>query len=229
MVGVPVLNRADMAARMVSTIDVPARLVVVVNGKVDGIRPPVAAAAAANHNIVGVDWVMPATNLGVAASWNQIIRTHPSARCWLIANADIAFAPGDLYQLDTVSGPGVWCFKEFAAFALTPDTVDAVGWFDENFHPIYYEDNDYTWRCRLAGVPVTDLEAGTTHTTSSTIHSGFWADNQRTFPQNGAYYFQKWGGMPGQERHQTPFDLPVGIDWWRLDRNRLVQLAWEVR
>lgn len=229
VVGVPVLNRADLAARMVESVDVAARLVVVVNGRPDSIVPHVAEAVAANPAVVDVDWVVPARNLGVAASWNAIIRTHPEAPRWVIVNADITFAAGDLAHVATVEGPGVWCLKEFAAFALTPDTVDTVGWFDENFHPIYYEDNDYRRRCQLAGVPVVDIESGAKHLTSSTIHSGFWGHNQRTFPQNGAYYRDKWGGMPGREQHDTPFASGMPVDWWRLDRNRIVQLAWEDR
>lgn len=227
IVGLPVLNRPDMAARMVTSIDRYCRLVVVVNGKPE-TRAPIVDAAQANPHVVDVDIITPVRNLGVAASWNAVIRSYPEAEAWTLVNADITFTPGDL-KLLAPAGAGVWCLYQFGAFALTPDTIDRVGWFDENFFPIYYEDNDYRYRCRLADVPVVDLPSATIHVNSSTIHSGYWADNQRTFPANAAYYVQKWGGPPGAETHDTPFGLPVGVDWWRLDRKRLTNLAWEVR
>lgn len=223
IVGLPVLNRPDMAARMISSIDRLCQLVVIINGD-PVIQGPIKTAAHNNPMVQNAIWIVPPTNLGVAASWNLIIRSFP-ADWWMLVNADITFSPGDL-ELVQPNGAGVWCLYEFGAFALTGETIDRVGWFDENFHPIYFEDNDYRYRCHLAGVPVVDLPGQTRHDNSSTINSGYRRDNDRTFPENGAYYQAKWGGWPGHETLETPFGLAVGPDWWRLDRNRLADQAW---
>lgn len=223
IVGLPLLNRPDMAARMIMSIDQPSHLVVVLNGPVV-MKDLVERAVARNPMVEQLTWIHPATNLGVAASWNLICRSYPEGP-WLLVNADIVFSPGDL-ELIHPEGVGVWCLFEFGAFALTAETIDQVGWFDENFHPIYFEDNDYRYRCGLYGVLVEDLPGQTQHDNSSTIYSGFKMHNNRTFPKNAAYYQDKWGGPPGAETLIAPFGLHVEPDWWRLDRRRLADQAW---
>ena len=215
VLGVPVLNRGDLAERMLGSVGLAvAETLVVLNGNVDETR---------NH-LKGypVTFIEPGFNLGVAASWNFIIRARAAAPWWLIVNADIEFGAGDLERLaDAMDKPGprVVCLYEFGAFGLNAETVDTVGWFDENFHPIYFEDNDYRRRCHLAGVPVLNLISRTRHDNSATIGSGYASHNAVTFPRNADYYAAKWGGPPGQEtRTTTPH---VG-----LNRGRLVDNAW---
>ena len=215
VLGVPVLNRGDLAARMLGSVDVPVeQQLVVLNGDADRTRQELAG--------FDVTFIDPGHNLGVAASWNFIIRARPAAPWWLIVNADIEFGPGDLERLAEAmgwSGPRIACLYEFGAFAVNAEAIDTVGWFDENFHPIYYEDNDYRRRCQLAGVPVVKLISRTRHDNSSTIASGYADHNQRTFPSNGDYYATKWGGPPGQETCTTPPHVT-------LDRRRLANNAW---
>lgn len=215
VLGVPVLNRADLAERMLASVDLDvAETLVILNGNVNETR----------HHLEGdqVTFIDPGFNLGVAASWNFVIRARPSAPWWLIVNADIEFGGGDLDRLaDAMDKPGprVACLYEFGAFGINADAVDTVGWFDENFHPIYFEDNDYRWRCQLAGVPVLNLISRTRHDNSATIASGYAHHNDRTFPRNGDYYAAKWGGLPG---HETVTKDPHT----QLDRRRLVNNAW---
>jgi len=161
--------------------------------------------------------------LGVASSWNLIIKATPYAPWWMIANFDIEWPAGSLEQLAAISGPDrlvlsggmpPWC-----AFTVGEQVVDQVGLFDEHFHPAYFEDNDYRRRCLLAGVPVINLLSRTRHENSATIASGYARHNQRTFPRNQAYYIHKWGGPPGYETVSAPV-TPV------LDRTRLVNNAW---
>lgn len=215
VLGVPVLNRADLAERMLDSVDVDAaETLVILNGNPDETR----SCLEGRH----VTYVDPGCNLGVAASWNFIIRARPAAPWWLIVNADIEFGAGDLAHLCTVMedpAPRVACLFEFGAFAINQAAVDTVGWFDENFHPIYFEDNDYRRRCALAGVSVRSLLSRTRHDNSSTIASGYARHNERTFPLNLDYYVEKWGGPPNQETVTAP-RTPL------LDRRRLVDNAW---
>lgn len=215
VLGVPVLNRGDLAANLLASVDVPVgETLVVLNGE-----PKETRAALEGYEVTYID---PAHNLGVPASINLIIKARPGAPWWLICNADIEFGPGDLERLakamDTTE-PVLACLFEFGAFGLNQATVDVVGWYDENFYPIYYDDNDYRYRCKLAGVPVLNLISRTTHVGSATIHSGYAAANARSFPRNGEYYAAKWGGLPGHETVTAPRS-PV------LDRRRLVDNAW---
>jgi GT2 family glycosyltransferase len=215
VLGVPVLNRGDLAERMLESVDVDtAETLVILNGDPDDTRAMLAGRL--------VTYIDPGFNLGVAASWNFIIRARPAAPWWLIVNADIEFGHGDLAHLCSVMqdpAPQIACLFEFGAFGINQAAVDAVGWFDENFHPIYFEDNDYRRRCTLAGVPVRQLLSRTRHDNSSTIASGFARHNERTFPRNLDYYVAKWGGPPNRETVTAP-ETPV------LDRRRLVDNAW---
>ena len=215
VLGVPVLNRGDLAERMLGSVDLAvAETLVILNGNADETRSHLKG-----HQVTFID---PGFNLGVAASWNFVVRARPAAPWWLIVNADIEFGVGDLERLaDAMDKPGprVACLYEFGAFGINAEAVDTVGWFDENFHPIYFEDNDYRRRCHLAGVPVVNLISRTRHDNSATIASGYARHNDRTFPRNGDYYAAKWGGPPGQETRTTASHVA-------LDRRRLVDNAW---
>jgi GT2 family glycosyltransferase len=215
VLGVPVLNRGDLAERMLDSVDVETgETLVILNGDPDDTR----AMLRGRH----VTYIDPGFNLGVAASWNFVIRARPAAPWWFIVNADIEFGLGDLERLVEAMqdpAPRLACLYEFGAFAINQAALDGVGWFDENFHPIYFEDNDYRRRCQLAGVPVLNLISRTRHDNSSTIASGYARHNERTFPRNGDYYVNKWGGPPGRETVTAP-QTPV------LDRRRLVDNAW---
>ena len=215
VLGMPLLNRPDLAAQMLDTVDAQVgETIVILNGDAQFARDALAGRP--------VTYIEPGHNLGVAASWNFIIKARPSAPWWFIVNADIMLGDGDLERLATAMQdpcPRVACLFEFGAFAINQAAVDSVGWFDENFHPIYFEDNDYRRRCQLAGVPVINLISRTRHFNSSTIGSGYASHNARTFPRNAAYYATKWGGPPGHETRTTPPQIT-------LDRKRLVDNAW---
>jgi len=72
VLGVPVLNRADLAERMLDSVDVDAaETLVILNGNPDETR----SCLEGRH----VTYVDPGCNLGVAASWNFIIRARPAA------------------------------------------------------------------------------------------------------------------------------------------------------
>lgn len=219
VLGVPILTRPELLYSMLGTLDADVgRVYVVDNGDVvDAAR-------------VCGDICRPGRNLGVAASWNNIVDSNPGAPWWLIASFDIEFPKGALVRVEehmrTVGGLAMLC--EFTAFALDAATFAEVGSFDENFHPAYFEDNDYAYRCRLASVPFTSLDIPITHHGSSTLRSSaeFMMRNHSTFPANRAYFVDKWGGMPDQEVFTTPFDRGGGISDWTLDERRVASQSW---
>lgn len=254
VLAVPVINRPDLLARCIASIDhAVARLVVIDNSPTGGMADVVDA----NVPDCVADWFVtePPANLGVAASWNLAIRTHPDAPWWCIANADTEFGPGDLARLaqeierprQSVAGgrgaigaealetatslPERWVGvnSDWRVFGLSRAAVRAVGLFDENFHPIYDEDADYERRCSLAGVPWYFIDGTSTHAGSAAIRSDerYARANARTHPANDAYYLAKWGGYPRNgERFTTPFDSGAPLSAWTLDIDRLRDQAW---
>ena len=117
-----------------------------------------------------------------------------------------------------------------AAFAITRYTLGAVGWFDENFHPAYDEDLDFTRRADLVGVPRVDVGFSGTHVGSATIHSdpSLRVQNGLSHTANDRYYSMKWGGAKqGGETYSTPFDRHGHVGEWRLDPERLRSQTWD--
>jgi hypothetical protein len=90
---------------------------------------------------------MPA-NLGVAGSWNLGIKSFPFAPYWVIASNDIKYASGQLQKLADTSSPDVVVktSEAWSSFSIGSNIIKKVGLFDENYHPAYYEDNDYESR-----------------------------------------------------------------------------------
>ena len=230
MLGVPVLNREDLAARMDASIDheVDELLVVVNAATKQPVVDVITNAVDANGSVSRVTFSLPSHNLGCGGSWNHIIRHRPAGPWWLIVNADITFGPGDLARLDdamTDNTPAIRTVFQFGAFGINTACVDEVGWFDENFHPMYYEDRDFEYRMKLAGVPYVHLESGTKHDTSSTINSdhSFHSRNRQTFQSNAEYYTAKWGSHPYSERFKIPFNDGRQVV---VSRQRLAGQSW---
>jgi GT2 family glycosyltransferase len=217
VLGVPILNGPEHLDGLLASIDVPVgRIVVVDNGDVVGD--------------IGHDVIKPRANIGVAASWNTIIKSTPDVPWWLITNHDLVFSPGDLERIaGEVDSSSVILLSGFTAFALGSEVIDRVGWFDENFTPAYYEDNDFDYRCRLAGVRMKALPTGMTHRVSSTLRDDplYKEQNSKTFESNKAYYLKKWGGQPYMEKFTSPFDAGGDIRDYRVDIGRLGAQRWE--
>jgi GT2 family glycosyltransferase len=172
----------------------------------------------------------PWHNIGVGASWNFIIKANPDARYWVIINADLKLGPTaldifargmKLYEMMT--------FRGLHAFAVRASAIQKVGWFDENFVPAYFEDNDWSYRARLLGVHIEQVDGDFEHDGSATIKNddGYRAENARTFPLNERYYERKWGGSVGHEVYTTPFNQGGSPRDWTLDMTRLANQAWK--
>ena len=98
---------------------------------------------------------------------------------------------------------------DFSCFMINNETIKKVGYFDENFYPAYFEDNDYHMRINLAGFKAVKVNTAIYyHYGSMTIKEG--ADIKRLsnahYLKNKEYYKTKWGGDPGKEKYKTPFN-----------------------
>lgn len=225
VLGVPHLANPELLHAMLGSIDVPVDTTVVVDNsataELRGLDRPATRVLSMHHN------------MGVGASWNLIIKNTPNAPWWAIVNSDIRFAPGDLAKLAEAmtEDAGIVLAHGFAAFGISRRAVGEVGWFDENFVPAYCEDNDYAYRCRLAGVEVRAIETASYHMKSATLYHSpdRRRENERTYPLNVAYYEAKWGGTMGEERYTTPFDRGHGPNDWQLSIERLDWMTWRER
>jgi hypothetical protein len=107
-----------------------------------------------------------------------------------------------------------------ACMAVGEGAIEAIGYFDQNFWPAYFEDADYFRRLELSGIPTLwDEHILLEHNRSQTIRSDFLLKrlhDERT-RRNEQYYIRKWGGLrgwggpdapPGQELFTHPFNDP---------------------
>ena len=107
-----------------------------------------------------------------------------------------------------------------ACMAVGQGAIEAIGYFDQNFWPAYFEDADYFRRLELSGIPTLwDERILLEHNRSQTVRADFLLKrlhDERT-RRNEQYYIRKWGGLrgwggpdapPGQELFAHPFNDP---------------------
>lgn len=225
--GIPVLNRPDLLAKCIASIDHPVGRLVVVDNSSNGDMVTDDPPSCVEELFV----TEPPANLGFSGSVNHIIRTNQHEPWWCIANADTEFGPGDLANLAAEMerpGPRWVGVVDWRLFGLNAECIETVGWWDENFHPAFCEDCDYDYRCHLAGVPYYQIPGTTTHRTSSSLSEARYNHgNNRSYPANVRYYAAKWGGaLRGAEKFTTPFNRGGHVGDWRLEISRLRENDW---
>lgn len=223
VIGIPYLSRPELLAALLDSIprDMVERIHIIDNSPPPGI----VEIEGFKHAVV----TRMHHNAGVAASWNAIIKLNPRARWWCLLNSDVTVSRGTLEALEqAMKVHSIAYMSAMAAFGLRADCVQKVGWFDENYVPAYHEDNDYDYRCRLMGVHIEDLALGIEHFGSAVLKGSehYQRENGRTFGAGRAYHREKWGGDPGFEVYQTPFDQGGSPRDWTLDMTRLANLSW---
>lgn len=155
-------------------------------------------------------------NLGVSASWNWFLKNISDPI--LIVNDDIEFSSNDIESFYNSWNDNkeefLYCnniplLNMFSCFLLPKYVVSKVGYFDETFYPAYFEDNDMSYRMKLAGINTKSIVTNISHIGSATIKS-YDNDNIRRhhnqFTANKNYYISKWGGLPHEEVYLTPFN-----------------------
>lgn len=105
---------------------------------------------------------------------------------------------------------GKWgaIFTAYDALACyNTEAMKAIGGWDENFS-WYASDNDCYRRLRLAGYPTLESGLSVKHTPSQTLNSDIKIKLavDREIPAREAYYARKWGGQPGSEVYEVPFN-----------------------
>jgi GT2 family glycosyltransferase len=97
----------------------------------------------------------------------------------------------------------------FSAFMVNRECWEKVGEFDELFAPAYFEDNDFHYRTKLAGV------AAVCYPPAMFLHYGSRTQNEALatpivsgpeFENKRALFIKKWGGAPGAEVFTHPYD-----------------------
>lgn len=165
-------------------------------------------------------FILPMPNLGTSASWNWAMNHYEDDPFVIISNDDIEFQRDTLAKLANravTSDAGLIFGSQndgvpFNLFLLKQKTFRTVGPFDETFRPIYYEDDDFAYRMKLAGLrmeEVTEARYLHVHGGSATLKAYDPAETERhhhRFRWNTEYYARKWGGPPHNETFTTPFN-----------------------
>lgn len=172
-------------------------------------------------------------NRGLARSWNEGLRTSliAGADVTMIANDDVQADYGDVLKIAHAATMRRDCYfvngmgddlttgehkpMLFALCAINPIALQTIGYFDETFSPIYFEDLDYYRRADLAGLQaycvqdtrIKHIGSGTRK--AQNTEDTFWSD----FNRNRDYYISKWGGNGhrGTEQYLTPFNERVEV------------------
>lgn len=209
-VGIPTINRADLLAEnladLATNMGAIERLYIVDNGAQKFVIPKPFTLTHHLHR--------PNKNLGVSSSWNYMMRkafTEDNIDYLLMLNDDIVLGK-TLQKILTIisNNPTIELFvhaNNWCVFLLNKTIVDKVGYFDEKFFPAYYEDNDYYYRSKLAGVKML--------TTFRPLQCKRFRISQsikkdpelgKGSSKNHEYYKKKWGGDPRKEKFITPFN-----------------------
>jgi GT2 family glycosyltransferase len=211
----PVLNRYDLLQRMLDSVDVPVKhLLIIDNGAGENPDGNTQGRLKISDYFSEVTYLPMPANLGVAASWNLGIKSFPYDDRWFIVSNDVRFEPGALQRLSEARGDEITVssmFPHWQAFALGYEAVKRMGLFDEGFFPAYFEDNDYQRRADRAGVKIVHVDVPMTHENSATLQCDhhFIKRNSKTFSNNKTHYSNKVSNE----------DFSAGS--WSVERRRL--------
>lgn len=226
LLGVLVLNRADLLERMIASIDYPVdKLAIVQNTSSKEVSSIIDKICQTSHQFINSIYVeRPFRNIGCAPGWNSIIKGFPECDHWIIANNDTLFLPGDLEKYEKLhqENPEALILaanKSFSCFLISHMVLNELGLFDENIFPIYNEDIDYMIRANKAGVPVIPInsEIGESNNGSWTIRSSesYANSNRITQQENKKYVSNKWG--PNNEYTSPWKNSDYSMGHWQYD------------
>lgn len=183
-------SRFDLADRLLASIDYPVEHLVIVDNSGRREYKPV------KPDFVENLWLIQLPHgLGYSGGLNLIVKTTPFAPYWVLVNDDSVFESGALKKIDEQTDVDainfLSIFPKWSGFVLGEGAVLKAGLFDERFHPIYFEDNDYERRLLAAGVKANFINAELGHDNSSTLNSGFHSKNDKTFAANQKLFQSK--------------------------------------
>ena len=184
VLGFATLSKFDMAQRLIDSIDYPVEHLVIIDNSGKKEFDPLV-----NPFLIKNLWLIQVPHgLGANGAWNLIIKSTPFASYWVIPNDDSWFEPGALEiianEVDTKAFNFVKISPAWSCVVPTEYSVSKAGLWDEAFHPIYFDDDDYEWRMRELEVPFNTINATVHHNNSSTLKSGYQERNEKTFRRN---------------------------------------------
>lgn len=237
MIGTMILNGADDLINQFDCIDYPVNRYFILDnsqGDPDVLNAIIGIKNTPSKYVNEIKVVHNVTNVGFSGSINQIIKQNTDCPYWCILSVDWHPKPGQLKKLaKRLKDPfvGILCDESqngYSSLIFTPELLYQVGYLDENFFPAYYEDNDHRYRMKLAGLEWEYFPLKYEHRVSSTLKNSveIQKKNQMTFAENGRYYIEKWGGLPGQEKYETPFNMDLPVDYWLYDPVRSERQRW---
>ena len=187
VIGFATVSRFDLARRLIDSIDYPVEHLVIVDNS--GTRQPFTHSGEFIKNT----WIINLPHgLGANGAWNLIIKSTPHASYWVIPNDDSHFEPGALQTIaenvDTTKFNFVNVNPKWSCVIPTEGSVSKAGLWDEAFHPIYFDDDDYEWRMKQLGVEFNYINATVHHDNSSSLMP---ERNAQTFARNNALFTNK--------------------------------------
>jgi GT2 family glycosyltransferase len=198
-------SRFDLADRLLASIDFPVEHLVIIDNSGKRQYEP------KKPDLVKNLWFIQVPHgLGYGGGLNLIVKVTPFAPYWVLLNDDSVLEPGALQkiseQVDTEAINFLSIMPKWSGFVLGEGAVLKAGLFDERFHPIYFEDNDYERRLQAAGVKANFIHAILHHDNSSTLNSGFHSQNDLTFKRNGDLFRRK---VAENDLSQGDWDLGI--------------------
>lgn len=207
--GIPTLNRYDLLDKCLDAVALQSckpRVVLLVDNGGKFVQKPG----------FDIEFVRIETeqNEGVSGSW-----TIASAFAWqmgldsiVLLNDDTQPAPNTFERLYSYDEGLVVCgnhMNAFSCFRLDRWVYDELGPFDLQLWPAYMEDNDYSRRALVNGVPIRVAQGiEIQHVGTATLHA-MPNEGKQDFlrePMRRDYYLRKWGGGPRRELFEVPFD-----------------------
>lgn len=183
VLGFATLKRFDLAERLLRSIDYPVEHLVIVDNSGTCSWNPVKPDFVVNMWVIRVPF-----GLGLVGAWNLIVKSTPYAPYWVLVNDDAWFEPQQMKnieaEVDTQALNFLDIVPQWSGVVFGEGMIDKVGLYDENFYPLYFDDNDLERRVDLAGIDKKSIQCKMGHNNSSTLHSGFESVNSRSYSNN---------------------------------------------
>jgi GT2 family glycosyltransferase len=193
-------NRIDCFSELVKSIDYPVKtLSVLVNSSSFEYLKEIRDLC--SNNLVERFMVSHCPyNMGCSTGWNYHMKMNCDCDYWIIAGDDTVFFPGDLERMnesmkeyDYVGASESICLG--VIFGVSKECVNKIGFFDENIHPINFEDNEWIARIEHHQVKMTRIPIRSGHLGSGTASAMSQETLQRLrgpiWDMNEEYYRKK--------------------------------------
>ena len=156
--------------------------------------------AAQFGNVKLVTWVEPQS---LSKLWNQLI-IHSLTDKVFILNDDIHIAPSfrkNIERSGILGHPFGLINRSFSHFLISKDILKEIGWFDERFPTLGYEDWDYEARLTIHGHPITSIKISGVRnivfkTTDFSYGSNMKIILKKYLASNQEFFEKKWEISP---------------------------------